>query len=109
LKGSELGQFWKYRVGDYRIISSIEHTKLIITSYASATAVRFTEAPKPDSRSWRVVILNAIKDHWICRTPQRCTPLRNQLYKRHAPGLPEFTALTTLSWSPIAVSLVYMD
>jgi mRNA interferase RelE/StbE len=30
LKGSELGQFWKYRVGDYRIISSIEDEKLII-------------------------------------------------------------------------------
>ena len=24
LKGSGLGEFWKYRVGDYRIISSIE-------------------------------------------------------------------------------------
>ncbi len=24
LKGSQLGAFWKYRVGDYRIISSIE-------------------------------------------------------------------------------------
>ncbi|MDA8381475.1 MAG: type II toxin-antitoxin system RelE/ParE family toxin [Betaproteobacteria bacterium] len=24
LKGSRLGAFWKYRVGDYRIISSIE-------------------------------------------------------------------------------------
>lgn len=24
LKGSSLGEFWKYRVGDYRIISSIE-------------------------------------------------------------------------------------
>lgn len=24
LKGSKLGLFWKYRVGDYRIISSIE-------------------------------------------------------------------------------------
>ena len=24
LKGSTLGEFWKYRVGDYRIISSIE-------------------------------------------------------------------------------------
>lgn len=24
LKGSKLGEFWKYRVGDYRIISSIE-------------------------------------------------------------------------------------
>ena len=24
LKGSRLGEFWKYRVGDYRLISSIE-------------------------------------------------------------------------------------
>ena len=24
LKGSELGAFWKYRVGDYRIVASIE-------------------------------------------------------------------------------------
>jgi mRNA interferase RelE/StbE len=24
LKGSQLGDFWKYRVGDYRIIASIE-------------------------------------------------------------------------------------
>ncbi len=24
LKGSKLGMFWKYRVGDYRIIASIE-------------------------------------------------------------------------------------
>ena len=24
LKGSELGELWKYRVGDYRIIASIE-------------------------------------------------------------------------------------
>lgn len=24
LKGAKLGEFWKYRVGDYRIISSIE-------------------------------------------------------------------------------------
>ncbi len=24
LKGSTLGEFWKYRVGDYRIITSIE-------------------------------------------------------------------------------------
>ena len=28
LKGSELGEFWKYRVGDYRVISSIEHEVL---------------------------------------------------------------------------------
>ena len=24
LKGSRLGEFWKYRIGDYRVISSIE-------------------------------------------------------------------------------------
>ncbi len=30
LQGSELGEFWKYRVGDYRIISSIEDRKLTI-------------------------------------------------------------------------------
>ena len=24
LKGSKLGEFWKYRVGDYRVIASIE-------------------------------------------------------------------------------------
>lgn len=30
LKGSKLGDFWKYRVGDYRIISSIEDGTLRI-------------------------------------------------------------------------------
>ena len=30
LKGSELGEFWKYRVGDYRIISSIEDKTVTI-------------------------------------------------------------------------------
>ena len=29
-KGSKLGEFWKYRVGDYRIISSIEDGALQI-------------------------------------------------------------------------------
>lgn len=28
LKGSRLGDFWKYRVGDYRIIASIEDRAL---------------------------------------------------------------------------------
>ena len=28
LKGSDLGEFWKYRVGDYRIICSIEDSVL---------------------------------------------------------------------------------
>ncbi|WP_050453526.1 type II toxin-antitoxin system RelE family toxin [Candidatus Burkholderia verschuerenii] len=30
LKGSKLGEFWKYRVGDYRIIASIEDSELCI-------------------------------------------------------------------------------
>ena len=30
LKGSKLGEFWKYRVGDYRIIASIEDCALRI-------------------------------------------------------------------------------
>ncbi len=30
LKGSQLGEFWKYRVGDYRIISHIEDGALCI-------------------------------------------------------------------------------
>ena len=30
LKGSKLGEFWKYRVGDYRIISSIEDGALCV-------------------------------------------------------------------------------
>jgi len=28
LKGSKLGDFWKYRVGDYRVITSIEDDAL---------------------------------------------------------------------------------
>lgn len=30
LQGSKLGEFWKYRVGDYRIISRIEDGRLCI-------------------------------------------------------------------------------
>lgn len=30
LKGSKLGEFWKYRVGDYRIISAIDDNVLRI-------------------------------------------------------------------------------
>ena len=30
LKGSKLGAFWKYRVGDYRIIASIEDEEVRI-------------------------------------------------------------------------------
>ncbi|BCA81111.1 type II toxin-antitoxin system RelE/ParE family toxin [Desulfuromonas sp. AOP6] len=30
LKGSRFGDFWKYRVGDYRIIASIQDKKFLI-------------------------------------------------------------------------------
>ena len=30
LKGSTLGEFWKYRVGDYRIIASIDDLALCV-------------------------------------------------------------------------------
>jgi mRNA interferase RelE/StbE len=31
LKGSELGEFWKYRVGDWRLICEIRDKQIIIT------------------------------------------------------------------------------
>ncbi len=30
LRGSRLGEFWKYRVGDYRLISKIEDNRLVV-------------------------------------------------------------------------------
>jgi mRNA interferase RelE/StbE len=30
LQGSRLGEFWKYRVGDYRLICKIEDTRLMV-------------------------------------------------------------------------------
>ena len=30
LQGSKLGEFWKYRVGDYRLICKIEDERLLI-------------------------------------------------------------------------------
>ena len=30
LRGSRLGEFWKYRVGDYRLISRIEDGRLVV-------------------------------------------------------------------------------
>jgi mRNA interferase RelE/StbE len=30
LQGSRLGEFWKYRVGDYRLISKIEDDRLVV-------------------------------------------------------------------------------
>lgn len=31
LRGSELGEFWKYRVGDWRLICQIKDEKILIT------------------------------------------------------------------------------
>jgi len=31
LKGSELGEFWKYRVGDWRLICRIKDDRILIT------------------------------------------------------------------------------
>lgn len=31
LKGSELGEFWKYRVGDWRLVYQIKDEKILIT------------------------------------------------------------------------------
>jgi mRNA interferase RelE/StbE len=31
LEGSELGAFWKYRVGDYRLIAEIQDNRLVVT------------------------------------------------------------------------------
>ena len=30
LQGSRLGEFWKYRVGDFRLICKIEDTRLLV-------------------------------------------------------------------------------
>ncbi|MGR6036116.1 MAG: type II toxin-antitoxin system RelE family toxin [Candidatus Nitrosoglobus sp.] len=30
LKGKKRGEFWKYRIGDYRIIASIQDSELLI-------------------------------------------------------------------------------
>jgi mRNA interferase RelE/StbE len=30
LRGSRLGEFWKYRVGDYRLICTIEDKRLVV-------------------------------------------------------------------------------
>mgnify|MGYP001297252296 FL=1 len=31
LQGAKLGEYWKYRVGDYRIIASIDDSQITIT------------------------------------------------------------------------------
>lgn len=31
LKGSELGEFWKYRIGDWRLICEIKDKRILIT------------------------------------------------------------------------------
>ena len=32
LRGSQLGDYWKYRVGDYRIVTDIQDSKLCIVA-----------------------------------------------------------------------------
>ncbi|MPZ33131.1 MAG: type II toxin-antitoxin system mRNA interferase toxin, RelE/StbE family [Rhodospirillales bacterium] len=41
LKGSDLGQFWKYRVGDWRIIASMEdrNIRILVVRIASRREV----------------------------------------------------------------------
>ena len=34
LKGSELGEFWKYRVGDWRLICEIKDQQILITVFS---------------------------------------------------------------------------
>ena len=48
LHGSRLGEFWKYRVGDYRLICKIEDDRLVvlvlrvdIAKKSTASALRF--------------------------------------------------------------------
>lgn len=31
LRGSELGEFWKYRVGDWRLVCQVKDAKILIT------------------------------------------------------------------------------
>ena len=40
IKGSKLGEFWKYRVRDFRIIASIQNQKMIILFCESETGER---------------------------------------------------------------------
>ena len=44
-----LSEFWRYRVGDYRIICSLEHERLSCSFFASATAAKSTNAKNPSS------------------------------------------------------------
>lgn len=44
LTGSELGNFWKYRVGDYRVIADIQNHVMCILVSASASAGIFIDS-----------------------------------------------------------------
>ena len=46
LKGTKLGEFWKYRVGDYRIIADLQDQELVFWWYASAIGARSTSGEK---------------------------------------------------------------
>ena len=49
LKGARVGAFWKYRVGDYRIIASIEEPAVIakILAHLERTAPQQIQSERP--------------------------------------------------------------
>ncbi|MDX3925544.1 MAG: type II toxin-antitoxin system RelE/ParE family toxin [Shinella sp.] len=52
MKGSELGDFWKYRVGDYRVIAHIEDDRIRIVvlriGNRRESIAEFLESPSPE-------------------------------------------------------------
>jgi hypothetical protein len=55
LHGSLLGEFWEYRVGDYRLICKIEDTACWCSSSASDIARKsIAESQHPPARSFRL-------------------------------------------------------
>jgi mRNA interferase RelE/StbE len=45
LKGERFGEFWKYRVGDYRIIAKIQDDRLLVMILGIGIAARSTDSP----------------------------------------------------------------
>ena len=52
LKGDELGQFWKYRVGDYRIIAEIHDREIRIRRRSARPPSRRISLNRMRSRRW---------------------------------------------------------
>ncbi|WP_368001045.1 type II toxin-antitoxin system RelE family toxin, partial [Salmonella enterica] len=46
LQGSEIGNFWRYRVGDYRIICDIQDHKLVVLEFNSPGQDRASLLPE---------------------------------------------------------------